>query len=52
MSITKFINENYKHFNAAVVKDAAQGWISHLDKGNKMFFTMAGAMSTAEIGIS
>ena len=52
MSIKKFIDENYKHFNAAVVKDAAVGWIEHLDKGNKMFFTMAGAMSTAELGIS
>lgn len=52
MSIKNFIDENYKHFNAAVVKDAAVGWIDHLDKGNKMFFTMAGAMSTAELGIS
>ncbi len=52
MSVKKFIDENYKHFNAAVIKDASQGWIDHLDKGNKMFFTMAGAMSTAELGIS
>ena len=52
MTIKKFMQENFKHFNAAVCVDAAEGWISHLDKGGKMFVTLAGAMSTAELGIS
>lgn len=52
MSIRNFIDTNYRHFNAAVIKDAAQAWITHLEKGDKMFFTMAGAMSTGELGIS
>lgn len=43
---------NYRHFNAAVCVDAAEGWMAHLAKGGKMFVTMAGAMSTAELGIS
>ncbi|MBI5389121.1 deoxyhypusine synthase family protein [Candidatus Woesearchaeota archaeon] len=51
-AVKNFIVRNYKHFNAAVVIDAAQAWVDHLKKGNKMFFTMAGAMSTAEMGIS
>lgn len=50
--IKTFIQTNYKHFNAAVVVDAAEGWITHLAQGNKMFVTMAGAMSTGELGIT
>lgn len=50
--VKSFITHNYRHFNAAVVIDAAQAWNDHLDKGGKMFFTMAGAMSTAELGIT
>ena len=52
MTIKKFLKENYKHFNAAVVVDAAQGWVDHLHQGGKMFLAMAGAMSTGELGIS
>ncbi len=52
MSIKAFIDHNYRHFNAAVVKDAAQGYVKHLEQGGKMMLTMAGAMSTAELGIS
>lgn len=52
MKIKEFMRHNYRHFNAAVCVDAAEGWIKHLDKGGKMFLTLAGAMSTAELGIS
>lgn len=52
MSIRAFIDHHYRHFNAAVVKDASQGYIRHLDQGGKMFVTLAGAMSTAELGLS
>ncbi len=52
MSIKKFINKNFKHFNAAVIADASEGYVKHLKSGGKMFLAMAGAMSTAEIGIS
>jgi deoxyhypusine synthase len=51
-SISEFIERNYRHFNAAVVKDAADAYIAHLDRGGKMMITLAGAMSTAELGIS
>ena len=51
-AIREFIKHHYRHFNAAVVVDAAEGWIRHLESGNKMLLTMAGAMSTAEIGLS
>lgn len=52
MSIRKFLKRNFKHFNAAVVVDASEAWIAHLEKNGKMLLTLAGAMSTAELGIS
>jgi deoxyhypusine synthase len=50
--IREFMRRNYKHFNAATIIDAAEAWEKMLAAGDKMFFTMAGAMSTAELGIS
>lgn len=51
-NIRNFMKRNYKHFNAAVCVDAAEGWMTHLNNGGKMMVTLAGAMSTAELGIS
>lgn len=50
--IRDFIERNYLHFNAAVLKDAAVGYENHINKGGKMMVTLAGAMSTAELGKS
>lgn len=52
MKITEFLKHNYRHFNAAALIDAAEGYRTHLDEGGKMMVTLAGAMSTAELGIS
>ena len=52
MKISEFMKKNYKHFNAAVTVEASEGWIDLLNSGGKMMVTLAGAMSTAEIGIS
>lgn len=52
MKIKEFMHRNFKHFNAAVCVDAAEGWVELLSKNGKMFVTLAGAMSTAELGIS
>ncbi|MBN2010576.1 deoxyhypusine synthase family protein [candidate division KSB1 bacterium] len=51
-SISKFIEKNYLHFNAAVLVDASKAYKEHLAKNGKMMITLAGAMSTAELGIS
>src|ERR1041385_8153682 len=51
-SISQFIDRHFRHFNAAVLKDAADGYIAHLGSGGKMMMTLAGAMSTAELGVS
>ncbi|MBW3518601.1 deoxyhypusine synthase family protein [Flavobacterium sp. NKUCC04_CG] len=50
--ISQFIEKNYLHFNAATVVDAAKGYEQHLLAGGKMLISLAGAMSTAELGIS
>ena len=50
--VRQFIERHYRHFNAAVVKDAAQAYEQHLERGGRMFMTLAGAMSTAELGLS
>ncbi len=50
--VSQFIEHNYRHFNAASLMDAAKGYEAHLNEGGKMLVSLAGAMSTAELGIS
>ncbi len=50
--ISSFIDTHYRHFNAAALKEAAAGYAAHLDGGGRMLVTLAGAMSTAELGVS
>ncbi len=50
MSIRNFLDENFLHFNAATVVQAAEAWKLHHDNGSKMLVSLAGAMSTARIG--
>src|SRR5580700_4718598 len=50
--ISSFIKLHYRHFNGAALVDAAEGYVKLLDSGGRMFMTIAGAMSTAELGIS
>jgi deoxyhypusine synthase len=50
--ISTFLRHNFRHFNSASVIEAADGYTRHLEQGGKMFVTLAGAMSTAELGVS
>jgi deoxyhypusine synthase len=50
--VSEFMLKHYKHFNAAAMVDAAKGYEKHLGEGKKMLISLAGAMSTAELGIS
>jgi len=52
MKIADFVRTHYRHFNAAALADAADGYTKHLAGGGKMMLAMAGAMSTAELGLS
>jgi len=51
-AIRDFVHHHYRHFNAAALVDAADGYVRHLENGGAMFVTLAGAMSTAELGLS
>ena len=48
--ISDFIEKYFLHFNAATLVDASKGYVAHLKDGGKMMITLAGAMSTAEMG--
>jgi deoxyhypusine synthase len=51
-TVRDFVHHHYRHFNAAALIDAADGYRRHLDRGGVMFMTLTGAMSTAELGLS
>ena len=48
--IRQFLKKYYLHFNAATLVDASEEYVKLLDSGGKMMVTLAGAMSTAELG--
>ncbi len=50
--VSSFLRHHYRHFNAAAVIEAADAYTRHLDQGGIMLVTLAGAMSTAELGLS
>src|SRR3989338_5130043 len=49
--IRDFVDRHFLHFNAATLRDASRAYAAHLKAGGKMLLTLAGAMSTAEMGI-
>ncbi len=50
--VSAFIDRHFRHFNAAALVDAANGYRRHVESGGRMLVTLGGAMSTAELGIS
>ena len=48
--ISQFIESHFLHFNAAALVDAAKGYEQQLEQEGKMLVSLAGAMSTAELG--
>ena len=51
-AISDFVAHNFRHFNSAALADAADAYVRHLEAGGSMMITLAGAMSTAELGVS
>ena len=45
-AVKAFIQHHYRHFNAAALADAAEGFRTFVDGGCKMLLAIAGAMST------
>jgi len=52
VEVKNFLRHHFRHFNAAALVDAAEGYAQHVTAGGKMLLAMAGAMSTAELGLS
>jgi deoxyhypusine synthase len=50
--VSDFLDRNFLHFNARETVAAARAYKKHLEDGGKMLVSLAGAMSTAELGIS
>lgn len=50
--ISQFMETHYLHFNAAAMMDAAKAYEHHMAEDGKMMITLAGAMSTGELGKS
>ncbi|MCB9880795.1 MAG: deoxyhypusine synthase family protein [Planctomycetes bacterium] len=50
--ILEFVLANYKNFNARALRDATLAYWEHVRKGGKMYWTLAGAMSSAQLGIT
>jgi deoxyhypusine synthase len=50
--VSDFIQHHFRHFNAATLMDAARGYAAHRVGGGQMMICLAGAMSTAELGLS
>ncbi len=50
--ILDFLLRNYKNFNARVTRDVTLSYWKHIEGGGRMFWTLAGAMSSAQLGIS
>lgn len=50
--VSQFMEKHYLHFNSAAMMDAVKAYEKHMNEGGKMMITLAGAMSTGELGIS
>jgi deoxyhypusine synthase len=52
VTIRSFLDTHFRHFNSATLVDAARAYTAQIDGGGRMLVTLAGAMSTAELGLS
>ncbi len=52
LPILEFVLRNYKNFNARATRDATLAYWRHVEGGGKMFWAVAGAMSSAQLGIT
>jgi deoxyhypusine synthase len=52
MPLFEFVLRNYKNFNSRALRDALVAYWKHIEGGGKMFCAMAGAMSSAQLGIT
>lgn len=49
--ISAFMEKHFRHYNARETLDAARAYKQFIESGNKMMVTLAGAMSSGELGV-
>ncbi|MCB9885717.1 MAG: deoxyhypusine synthase family protein [Planctomycetes bacterium] len=52
LPILEFVARNYQNFNSRALRDALFAYWDHVEAGGKMYWTLAGAMSSAQLGIT
>jgi len=52
LPVLQFVLRNYKNFNARATRDAIIAYWRHVERGGRMFWAVAGAMSSAQLGIT
>lgn len=52
MNVSEFLEQHFRHFNARELLAAAKAYCEFIESDGKMMVTLAGAMSTGELGIS
>jgi len=52
LPILQFVAGNYRNFNSRATRDALYAYWDHVGSGGKMYWAVAGAMSSAQLGIS
>jgi deoxyhypusine synthase len=52
LPILSFVLTNYQNFNARATRDALIAYWRHIQQGGRMFWAVAGAMSSAQLGIT
>ena len=50
--ILQFVLRNFRNFNARATRDALLAYWRHVEAGGRMFWAVAGAMSSAQLGIT
>ena len=50
--VSAFLERHLRHYNAGTLRRAADAYVELIDRGGQMMVSLAGAMSTAELGLS
>ena len=50
--VLEFVLHNYRNFNARATRDALVAYWRHMETGGRMFWAVAGAMSSAQLGLT
>ncbi|MFM8641151.1 MAG: deoxyhypusine synthase, partial [Planctomycetota bacterium] len=52
LPILQFVADHYRNFNSRATRDALYAYWDHIQAGGRMYWAVAGAMSSAQLGIS